>query len=123
MAMLKSPAFQGANDVGEDLRSFIWNRLETMCVSQVSSYYYPRMMALHSLNGTEGMQDENGKVNLPGMLHLTCQSINSDGVYLLENGESLIMWIGRAVSPNFLERVFGVQSIDQLNLTTGEQML
>lgn len=33
------------------------------------------------------------------------------------------MWIGRAVNPHFLQSVFGVQSIEQLDVTTAEQML
>lgn len=123
MGMLKSSAFRATNDISADLRSAIWNRLETMCISQLSSYFYPRMMALHALGDAEGVQDETGKVALPAMLNLTSESMTQDGVYLLEDGESILMWIGRAVNPSFLQSVFGIQSIEQLDVATGEQML
>merc|ERR1719316_477845 len=81
------------------------------------------MMALHNLSDTEGVQDENGTVTLPAPLHPTRQSLKEDGVYLLENGQSLFMWIGKTVSPDFLHRVFGVKMLSQLNVTTGDEML
>merc|ERR1719384_1739332 len=49
MGMLKSPAFRNTNDISADLRTYIWMRLETLNVSQLASFYYPRMMALHNV--------------------------------------------------------------------------
>merc|ERR1719387_2904308 len=83
----------------------------------------PRMVALHNLSeGDEyGTHDENGAVMMPPMLNLTSESMTQDGVYLLENGEEILMWIGRAVSPNWLQAVFGIPAIEQLDVTTAEQ--
>merc|ERR1719230_1148751 len=41
--------------------------------------------------------------------------MTQDGVFLLEDGEVMQMWIGRNVSPGFLQGLFGVGSFDQLD--------
>merc|ERR1712232_143717 len=100
LGMLKSMAFRNTNDIPADMRTFIMMRLETLNVQQMAAYYYPRMMALHNLGDSVGMPDENGAITLPDMLNLTSESMMQDGVYLLENGFEMDMWIGASVDPN-----------------------
>lgn len=42
-----------------------------------------------------------------------------DGIYLQEDGESILMWIGKAVSPQLLHSLFNIPSLDQLALEMG----
>jgi len=123
MGMLKSSAFRATNDIGYDQRTHHYMRLDTIGVSQLSAYYYPRMIALHNLDEASGNMNEHGFITLPGMLNLTSESMTQDGVYLLEDGESILIWIGRAVDVNFLYAVFGVQSVDQVDPVTAEAVL
>jgi len=120
MGMLKSAAFQGTNAIGADARTFMWNRLETLPLSQLTAYYYPRMLPLHNLAGDVGVQDEYGRVTLPDLLNLTKESMAQDGIYLLENGEVMLIWIGRAADPNFLQAVFGNGNIDEIDTAQAE---
>jgi len=120
MGMLKSMAFRATSDIPFDLRTYIWMRLETLTVSQMAAYYYPRMMALHNAPDHCGVPDENGNVQLPDMLNLTSESMTQDGVYLLEDGDTMLLWIGRAVDSGFLQAVFGVASFDQLDSSQAE---
>jgi len=115
MGMLKSPAFRGPNDITADMRTCIWMRLENLSVSQLSAYYYPRMIALHNIPDHCGIPDENGIVTLPDMLNLTSESMTQDGVFLLEDGETINVWIGSSVDSGFLQAVFGVPSFDQID--------
>jgi len=123
MGMLKSPAFRATNDISADLRTYIWMRLETIMVSQMAAYYYPRMMALHNAPDTCGVPDEHGNVTLPDMLNLTSESMTQDGVYLLEDGDVINIWIGSAVDPGFLHAAFGAQSFEQLDTAAAEASL
>jgi len=120
MGMLKSLAFRATNDIPADLRSFIWMRLETLGVSQLAAYYYPRLMSLHNLLEDCGLPNEHGHVKMPDMLNLSSESLTQDGVYLLEDGESMLMWIGRAVDSGFLQAVFGVSALEHLDPDTAE---
>merc|ERR1712050_170723 len=110
MGMLKSMGFRNTNDIPADLRTYIIMRLETINVPQMAAYYYPRMMGLHNLSGASGMPDESGAITLPDMLNLTSESMTQDGVYLIDNGHEMDMWLGASVDPNFIQNVFGIGS-------------
>mmetsp|Transcript_73005 Transcript_73005/g.173906 ORF Transcript_73005/g.173906 Transcript_73005/m.173906 type:complete len:903 (-) Transcript_73005:125-2833(-) len=123
MGMLKSMAFRPTNDVGADLRTFIWMRLETMSISQLAAFFYPRMVALHEMPDEAGVADEFGQCKLPDMLNLACATLSEEGVYLLEDGETMLMWVGGRVSPAFLQAVFGVSSFDNLDPSTARHLV
>mmetsp|Transcript_99947 Transcript_99947/g.322258 ORF Transcript_99947/g.322258 Transcript_99947/m.322258 type:complete len:892 (-) Transcript_99947:87-2762(-) len=123
MGMLKSAAFRATNDISADMRTYIWMRLETLMVSQMAAYYYPRMMALHNAPDTCGLPDANGAVTLPDMLNLTSESMTQDGVYLLEDGDVITVWIGNAVDLSFLQAAFGIHGLDSLDPSTAENAL
>eukprot|EP00438_Fugacium_kawagutii_P008578 Skav214143 [mRNA] locus=scaffold1645:177217:194553:- [translate_table: standard] len=123
MGMLKSAAFRATNDISADLRTFIWMRLETLSVSQSAAFFNPRLMALHNAPEECRMVNEHGQIQLPEMLNLTSESMTQDGVYLLEDGESIYMWLGRAVDSSFLQAVFGVSSIDLVDPVASETIV
>jgi protein transport protein SEC24 len=120
MGMLKSAAFRGSNDIGADLRTSIWSRLESLSVSQASAFFYPRLIGLHNLPDHCGVPDENGQVTLPDMLSLSKDCMTQEGVYLLEDGDAITIWIGRAADPSFLNAVFGNANIDELDINAAE---
>ena len=46
----------------------------------------------------------------------TIDKISDDGVYLLENGLYLFMYIGLAADPTWIQEVFGVQTAAQIDI-------
>merc|ERR1719512_16718 len=78
------------------------------------------MMALHNVPDN---LDEQGQVPLPEMLNLTSESMQQDGIYLLEDGETMLMWIGRAVPNELLQTLFGAPSFDQMDTNMVEMPL
>ena len=49
-------------------------------------------------------------------MRCTIEKISDDGVYLLENGLYLFMYIGMAVDPTWIQEVFGVPSAAQIDI-------
>jgi protein transport protein SEC24 len=45
---------------------------------------------------------------------LNSENIHEDGIYLLENGEDCLIYVGNMVNPATLEQVFGVSSVAAL---------
>lgn len=45
---------------------------------------------------------------------LNSENIREDGVYLLENGEDSLIYVGNVVEPTILEQIFGVSSLAAL---------
>merc|ERR1719223_1661313 len=81
------------------------------------------MMALHALPDGTGVPDEHGLTILPDLLNLSSEAMTQDGVYLLDDGECMVMWLGRAVDANFLHSVFGAASLEQLDPAQAEAAL
>merc|ERR1711879_17398 len=92
-------------------------------VSQLCSYFYPRMMPLHNLPDSVGVEDEYGRITLPDMLNLTSESMSQEGVYLLEDGDLVMVWIGRGVNSATLQCLFGVPSMEQLDPVQAEEVI
>jgi len=123
MGMLKSTAFRSTNDVSADMRSYVWLRMETLNVAQVAAAYCPRLIAVHNMAEHEGVMGDNGSITLPPTLNLTSEVMSQDGVYMLDDGECIHMWIGKAVNAHFLESLFGVPSIEQVDPGVSEEYL
>ena len=45
---------------------------------------------------------------------LSSENVQEDGVYLLENGEDGLIYVGNMVNPATLEQIFGVSSLAAL---------
>jgi len=52
------------------------------------------------------------QVRLPSILNLSYERLVSEGIFLLENGCDMFLWIGRAVNPAILETLFNHQLLE-----------
>ena len=50
------------------------------------------------------------EICIPPRLHLSSENIDRHGVYIMDAGEAIYMWIGRSVSDQFLQLVFDCRS-------------
>ncbi|KAH0473601.1 MAG: uncharacterized protein KVP18_001204 [Porospora cf. gigantea A] len=108
LGMMKSSAFRRSPDVTYDVRVATWARLLSMTPSMVRQFSYPRLLCLTDMDESQG-----GKVPQP--LPATSGSMSQEKVYLTDDGDTVMIWIGRAVSPDWLHGVFGVSSLEKLS--------
>jgi len=104
--LLKSDALSGGSDVGCDDRAFLMSAVSSMDVATSVAFFYPRLFPIHDLQSDE----------LPRPMRCTIEKLSDDGVYLLENGLYLFMYIGLATNPAWIQEVFGVQSAAQIDI-------
>ena len=45
-------------------------------------------------------------------MNLSHERLSTDGLFLLENGHDLFMWVGRSLSPSILNTLFGVTALE-----------
>lgn len=57
---------------------------------------------------------ENNDSILSSTLPLSSEHLNDDGIYLLENGEDCLFYVGNMVNAEILQQIFGVTSVDGL---------
>lgn len=60
------------------------------------------------------MDASDTEICLPPRLNLSSEHIDRHGVYIMDCGEAIYMWVGRSVNDQFLQEVFDVKSFNEL---------
>ena len=69
-----------------------------------------------------GLPDESsGDIVLPTAINLSSASLVPYGLYLIDDGQTQFLWIGRDVVPQLLEDVFEVS--DKMQVKVGKRTL
>jgi len=142
LALMKNVAFRGGTDVHPDERLQAFFNINQMWLNQSKSFVYPPLFSLHDMQPNAGYpssEDDDddsddipedsfagrNRVLLPNALPLTIDSLSSDGIYLVDNGVDFYLWVGRQANATYVNELFGVHSLDNvepvLNLESGGQ--
>lgn len=129
LAMMKNVAFRGGTDVHPDERIQAHQLLNNMWVDVSKNFIYPRMFSIHNMDANAGLPvgevPESEDVHttgrerllLPQSVNLSVDRLTSDGVFLLDNGVDMNLWVGRSADPNLLNDLFGVQSLENVDMS------
>jgi protein transport protein SEC24 len=126
LALMKNVAFRGGTDVHPDERIQAHRHIVSMWTSQSKHFIYPRLFSIHDMDenvgySVEDLPDGGGddahvagrnRILLPPVVNLSVERLTSNGVYLLDNGIDMYLWVGRATDLSILGSLFGVQSLD-----------
>ena len=113
--VMKSQALAGVSDISVDNRAYLMHLLNSMSVSASCAYFYPRLIPLHNLDaGSCSSSADGSSAVIPNPVRCSADKLEDTGCYLLENGLIMALWIGQAVSPNWMQQVFAVDSANQL---------
>ncbi|CAG9133775.1 unnamed protein product [Plutella xylostella] len=72
---------------------------------------YPRLLPLHRPRGQGGE---------PAMLRASRDKMEDQGIYLLENGVHMLLWVGSAASPELTQALFGQPSPQAIDTSVRE---
>ncbi|XP_063748485.1 protein transport protein Sec24C isoform X2 [Eleginops maclovinus] len=108
--VLKSDVLQPGADISLDDRAYLRQLISCMDVSESHVFFYPRLLPLAKL--------ESG--SLPMAVRDSEERLSKGGVYLLETGLHLFLWVGASVQQELLLNIFGTPSFSQIepNLTS-----
>ncbi|KZC10745.1 PREDICTED: protein transport protein Sec24C [Dufourea novaeangliae] len=106
-SLLKSDALSGGADMTIDDRSFVMQTVAIMPISISVVYTYPRLLPLHDVDPQD--------TELPQMLRCSIDKFTDYGAYLLENSIHMFLWLGLGLSPQWVQAVFGVPSVAQVD--------
>lgn len=125
LAMMKNVAFRGGTDVHPDERVQAHHLINQMWTSTSKSFVYPRLFAVHEMDPDVGYPSEEkvdedaenkvaGRNNilLPRAQALTVDTLSSEGIFLLDNGIDMYVWVGRSADPSRLHSLFGTSSLE-----------
>ena len=86
-----------------DDRTFNMLAVMTMHVGASLAYLYPRLVPLLDAESS-------------APIRCTVDKLRDDGVYVLDNGIHMFLWIGLSVSPEWIHGVFGTNSAAQIDI-------
>ncbi|KAM4525333.1 protein transport protein Sec24C isoform 1-T1 [Odontesthes bonariensis] len=103
--VLKSDVLLPGADVSLDDRAYLRQLIGCMDVSETHVFFYPRLLPLMKL--------ESG--SLPVAVRDSEERLSKGGVYLLETGLHLFLWVGASVQQELLLNIFGTPSFSQID--------
>lgn len=118
LAMIKSKALRGLN-MASDVRTYHMRLIKSIGVASSIALFYPRLLAVHHLQPDVGPLEGTGDFKLPSLLRTSFSRLDPQGAYVLENGEYLFLWIGASIPPQWLQDVFGVDSLQKVDVSKG----
>ncbi|XP_043484363.1 protein transport protein Sec24A [Leptopilina heterotoma] len=115
IALLKCVAFRSGMNTRVDDRIFAMCQLKTLPLSQLIQTIYPDLYAVHSLNDKQHVKDIEGRIcPQPERMHLSAEKLDSRGVFLLDTGDKILIYVGKNCSPTIYSNYFGVPDFTSL---------
>ncbi|VUC23646.1 unnamed protein product [Clonostachys rosea] len=119
LGLMKHVGLRKSSQIPTDIRSASLCLLSTLPAPLLMRYIYPRLYSLHDMPDNAGTPDEEtGQIVLPPALNLSSEKLVSYGLYLIDDGQTQFLWIGRDTVPQLIADVFGVQ--DRKEIAVGK---
>ncbi|KAI6245497.1 hypothetical protein HI914_06558 [Erysiphe necator] len=120
LGLIKNVGLRKSSQIPSDLRSAALCQLSTLPLRLLIQYIYPRFYSLHDMPDNAGtINPETNQITLPPLLNLSSERIVSYGLYLIDDGQTQFLWVGRDAVPQLLLDVFDVTDKTQLKVGKG----
>ena len=115
LGLLRHPSLRISTQLPSDIRAFAQTLLMTLPVQRLLPQLVPVLYGLHNMPATAGMVDPTSQiVMLPPRLNLTSERLERHGLYLIDDGMNIYLWLGRASVPQLTLDVFGAPNYGSL---------
>ncbi|EFC43343.1 SEC24-related protein [Naegleria gruberi] len=134
--LAKSPAFCRYTRVSLDKKIHSFHLLMKFSCAQAINYCYPRLYEIQNLTFNDEVHDQEdneqdeiipisynsdgSRYPMPPILPPSSSIVSSDGIYLMSDGNECLFWIGKDAPQDRIQELFGVDSIDQITLSTSK---
>ena len=106
LGLIKSRAFKGGKEP-TDRRAHDVQLIRSMGFVELSIYLYPRIYSIHNLSEEDGFANEQGHLRMPQSIRASFSKVEEGGVYIVNNGQTCLLWMHSQISPNLIEDLFG----------------
>jgi len=117
LGLLKTTLLRKGADVKVDDRAFLIAAFNSMPIITVIRYMYPMLVPLHNCDQVENcghILEDKVSMAMPSFVSTSSEKLESDGVYLLDSGLALYIWVGKHVNITVLQGIFGCNSFDEV---------
>ncbi|KAJ3330366.1 COPII coat Sec23p-Sfb3p heterodimer component, partial [Gonapodya sp. JEL0774] len=116
LSLMKMKAFRGGPDLPSDVRVHFLRLVKSMSVSTSVAFIYPRVFGLHNLPLDEPAAKPSRQL-LPPRIRASYERLDPAGLYVVENGQAMMLWVGRQAPVDLLTEVFAVESIEKVDVS------
>jgi protein transport protein SEC24 len=117
LGLMKNLGLRKSAQIPSDMRSAALCLLSTLPLPLLIQYIYPTMYSLHDMPDEAGVFDEqSGGIVLPPACPLSSEKLAPYGLYLIDDGQTQFLWVGRDVVPQLVHDVFGLTEKGQLKV-------
>ncbi|KAI0254641.1 Sec23/Sec24 trunk domain-containing protein [Lactifluus subvellereus] len=100
-----------------DVRNYHRHKLLGASVRSTMYHIYPRMLAVHDLSDSIALpHPETGVIKMPSLMRGSHVFMQANGIYLIDNEELQVLWVGQSASPQLLLDLFGVDDIFKVDI-------
>ena len=106
-----------------DLSNYLRTKFQKMYLKELLSYIIPSIYYLNDISkgNNIGVYDkESERFNLPKNIACSQKEMEEKGLYLIDTGYFLILYIRKKVNKKFLQKLFGVDDINLINSNINE---
>lgn len=120
LGLIKNVGLRKSAQIPSDLRSAALCQLSTLPLPLLMRYIYPKLYSLHDMPDNSGVPDpDTSHIVLPPPGNLSSERFVSYGLYLIDDGQTQFLWVGRDAVPQLLMDVFGVSDRTQIRVGKG----
>uniref|UniRef100_A0AAR2KMK5 SEC24 homolog C, COPII coat complex component n=1 Tax=Pygocentrus nattereri TaxID=42514 RepID=A0AAR2KMK5_PYGNA len=105
--VLKSDVLHPGADVSLDDRAYLRQLVSAMDVAESHVFFYPRLLPVHKLD----VECDT----LPVAIRDSEERLSKGGIYLLETGLNLFLWVGANAQQELLQNIFGTPAFGQID--------
>lgn len=124
LATLKHAAFRTNQPTRLDERMFSMCQMKSLPLNNLIQYIYPDLYPVYALEEQPKIDYEKlTEIPLPPVIQLSAERVESNGVYLMDDSETLTIFIGHRCSDQLIQQLFGyvnVNSMPELVTTLAE---
>ena len=106
-----------------DISNFLRISLQKLSSQEILSFIVPSIYALHELENDSHIgtyNSETNEFNLPNIISSSKNSMEENGLYLIDNGYLLIIYVKKGASPYIIKNLFGVEDLKFLTMIINE---
>lgn len=119
--LVKHVALREGSSMSPDLRAYAQCLLSTLPAQSLIPLIHPRFYSLHNMPPEAGTIGDDGHFILPPALNLTSERLERHGLFLMEDGQNMFLWVGHEAVPRLVQDVFDLPSY--ADLTGGKATL
>ena len=114
LSLVKNEALRGGGKTLSDPRNYWLSVLRSLPLDLTNLVLVPRLYAIHLLSNNDGRPGQDGKIIMPPLRRLSAEVIERHGVFLMDDGLSLFLFVGSNVAQNILQQLFNVPTVDRV---------